>query len=69
MILALFWKTMINPKTFPLLINIPSKLSLSLTIKLKMQWISFIVLALTAPNVYAIMRFSCSELVTERLDP
>ncbi|KAE9366079.1 hypothetical protein N431DRAFT_472643 [Stipitochalara longipes BDJ] len=34
-----------------------------------MQWALLAALALIAPNVNAIMRFSCSQLVTERLDP
>lgn len=32
-----------------------------------MQWT--VLLAAIAPSVHAILRFSCSELVTERLDP
>ena len=35
-----------------------------------MQWSSFIVVALAAPKAYAgMLRFACSQLVTERLDP
>ncbi|TVY84150.1 hypothetical protein LSUE1_G001653 [Lachnellula suecica] len=34
-----------------------------------MQWIQVLAAALFAPNVYALLRFSCSGLVLERLDP
>ncbi|KAF2459405.1 hypothetical protein BDY21DRAFT_338170 [Lineolata rhizophorae] len=34
-----------------------------------MQWSKLIALALIAPSVNALLRFSCSQLVVERLDP
>lgn len=34
-----------------------------------MQWTSIVSLALFASNVHALLRFSCSQLVVERLDP
>jgi len=34
-----------------------------------MQWTAFISLALLASDVQALLRFSCSQLVVERLDP
>jgi hypothetical protein len=34
-----------------------------------MNWKSVIALALTAPAAHALLRFSCSQLVVERLDP
>ncbi len=34
-----------------------------------MRWISLIPLAVTLPGAHALLRFSCSQLVVERLDP
>ncbi|KAF4617951.1 hypothetical protein G7Y89_g15031 [Cudoniella acicularis] len=34
-----------------------------------MQWSKFVSVLLVVPYAYAILRFSCSQLVTERLDP
>jgi len=34
-----------------------------------MQWNSLLTLALLAPQAHALIRFGCSQLVTERLDP
>jgi len=34
-----------------------------------MQWKALFSLALFAPNVNALLRFACSQLVIERLDP
>lgn len=34
-----------------------------------MQWKALLGLALTATNVHALLRFTCSQLVIERFDP
>jgi hypothetical protein len=34
-----------------------------------MHWKALVALAVTVPGAHALLRFSCSQLVVERLDP
>lgn len=34
-----------------------------------MQWTSLLALIAAAPHAHALLRFPCSQLVTQRLDP
>jgi len=47
----------------------PTRSRTLLSISSAMQWKSLLTLALVAPHTRALLRFGCSQLVTERLDP
>jgi len=47
----------------------PTRSRTLLSISSAMQWKSLLTLALVAPHARALLRFGCSQLVTERLDP
>jgi len=47
----------------------PTRSRKLLSISSAMQWKSLLTLALVAPHARALLRFGCSQLVTERLDP